>query len=183
MRDANHYRQMFEQNTSTGIGFSLAASAVYAHRYGQCEAEHHATEEWRQIATDLQQRYGETLTAQQAIAEMDNTKAVNEPEISYSLGEEIDISQLAADNPCGLGLDQARAILDDVAAGGALDLWQAWRVHRFRASQQETGNTITLIYNECSQRAALCDGADSQWTDAESLQDALECYEHDRMSG
>jgi len=38
MRDANHFRKMFDDNPGAGIGFSLAASAVYAQRYGVCEA-------------------------------------------------------------------------------------------------------------------------------------------------
>jgi len=70
MRDAKHFRRMFEDNPSAGIGFTLAASAVYAQRYGACEAEHHATAEWREIALHLKTQYGETLTAEQAIEAM-----------------------------------------------------------------------------------------------------------------
>ena len=70
MRDANHFREMFEDNPGAGIGFTLAASAVYAQRYGVCEAEQHGTDEWRAIAIDLKHRYGENLTVEQISAEM-----------------------------------------------------------------------------------------------------------------
>ena len=40
---------------------------------GQCEAEHHGTEEWRQIARDLKERYGEALTVKQVEDLMDAT--------------------------------------------------------------------------------------------------------------
>jgi len=70
MRDANHFRKMFDDNPGAGIGFSLAASAVYAQRYGVCEAQQHGTEEWRAIAIDLKHRYGETLTTEQVLSEM-----------------------------------------------------------------------------------------------------------------
>jgi hypothetical protein len=70
MRDANHYRQLLDQNPSAQVGFSLAASAVYAARYGSCEAQDHGTDEWREIAHDLKSRYGENLDASDVRSEM-----------------------------------------------------------------------------------------------------------------
>lgn len=70
MRDANHYRKLLATNRNAAVGFTLAAAAVYAARFGACEAEHHSTPEYRAIARDLKARHGETLTAQQVEAEM-----------------------------------------------------------------------------------------------------------------
>jgi len=70
MRDAAHYRKMFDDNPNAGIGFTLAAAAVYAARYGVCEAEQRGTEEWRAIARELKHRYGENLTIEQVVREM-----------------------------------------------------------------------------------------------------------------
>ena len=70
MRDAAHYIRLLDQNPSAQVGFSLAAAAVYAARYGSCEATDHGTEEWRAIARDLKSRYGENLDAEQVRQEM-----------------------------------------------------------------------------------------------------------------
>jgi len=70
MRDAAHYRNMMDRNPHTSVGFTLAASAVYAARHGVCETEHKGSDEWRAIALDLKARYGESLSAAQVIAEM-----------------------------------------------------------------------------------------------------------------
>jgi hypothetical protein len=70
MRDAAHYSKMMSDNPSAGVGFTLAASAVYAARYRICEAERHGTEEWRAIARDLKNRYGETLNTDAVVREM-----------------------------------------------------------------------------------------------------------------
>lgn len=70
MRDARHYRRLLDNNPNASIGFTLAASAVYAERYGVCEAEHHSSEEWKQIARNLKADYGETLTPDEVRAEM-----------------------------------------------------------------------------------------------------------------
>jgi len=73
MRNAAHYRNLLERNVNAGIGFTLAASAVYAARHGICETEHHGTDEWRTIARDLKNRYGETLSAEHVLVEMSAT--------------------------------------------------------------------------------------------------------------
>jgi len=70
MRDARHYKNMIQKNTGASIGFALAASAVYASNFGFCEAKHHSTPEWRQIASGLKSKYGDTLTRDEALSEM-----------------------------------------------------------------------------------------------------------------
>lgn len=70
MRDAKHFKNLINKNPNASIGFTLAASAVYASRYVLCENEHHGTPEWKQIARDLKSKYGETLTAEETLAEM-----------------------------------------------------------------------------------------------------------------
>jgi len=35
MRDRPHYARLLNENPNAGVGFSLAASAVYAARYGE----------------------------------------------------------------------------------------------------------------------------------------------------
>jgi len=71
MRDRPHFERLLNENPNASVGFSLAARAVYAARYGVCEAEHHDTPEWGQIARDLKARYGETLTPDEVREEMD----------------------------------------------------------------------------------------------------------------
>lgn len=73
MRDAAHYIRLLDQNPSAQVGFSLAAAAVYAARYGACEASDHGTDEWREIARDLKSRYGENLGADQVRTEMEKS--------------------------------------------------------------------------------------------------------------
>lgn len=71
MRDRQHYLNMFDRNPNASVGFTLAAAAVYAARYGMCEPENHSSEEWKQIARDLKGAYGETLTRDEILFEMD----------------------------------------------------------------------------------------------------------------
>lgn len=71
MRDKNHYLKLLEQNPDTAVGVSLAAAAVYAARFGSCEAGIYASEKWKQIARRLRSKYGETLTPNQVRAEME----------------------------------------------------------------------------------------------------------------
>jgi len=70
MRNAQHYSRLLDQNPGAQIGFSLAASAVYAARFGSCEAQDRGTDEWRKIARDLKSRYGESLSVDEVRAEM-----------------------------------------------------------------------------------------------------------------
>jgi hypothetical protein len=71
VRNEQHYRRMLEQNPNAGVGFALAATMVYAARYGSCESADHGTDEWKNIARDLKSKYGENLTADECSAEMD----------------------------------------------------------------------------------------------------------------
>jgi hypothetical protein len=70
MRNAEHYRDLLDRNPNASIGFSLAAAAVYAARFGVCETEDRGTPEFREIALCLKSRYGETLTPDEIRLEM-----------------------------------------------------------------------------------------------------------------
>ena len=72
MRNKQHYLDMLDNNPNASVGFSLAAAGVYAARYGVCEAEHHATEEWKAIARALKSKYGENLTVDEVRAEIED---------------------------------------------------------------------------------------------------------------
>jgi hypothetical protein len=71
-RNPQHFRDMFAAHPSAKIGFVLAASAVYAQRHGICEAEHHEDAEWWHIARTLKSRYGDTLTVNEVLREMES---------------------------------------------------------------------------------------------------------------
>ena len=83
MRNEQHYRALLARNPSAGVGFTLAAAAVYAARYGFCEAEQHGTDEWKTIARRLKSEYGETLTVDEVTHEMD---AANRSAAAAALG-------------------------------------------------------------------------------------------------
>lgn len=70
MRNATHYRNLLDRNPNASVGFSLAAAAVYAAKFGICEAEQHGTDEFRNIARDLRTRYGDNLTVEEVSREM-----------------------------------------------------------------------------------------------------------------
>jgi hypothetical protein len=70
MRDKQHFLNMLDRNPSAQVGFALAAAAVYAARYGVCEAKHHNTKEWKEIAHALKAKYGESLSVDEVRAEM-----------------------------------------------------------------------------------------------------------------
>ena len=70
MRNKNHYLQLLDKNPNAGVGVTLAAAAVYAARFGKCEADDHSTNEWKQIARQLQGQYGETLSPDEVRTEM-----------------------------------------------------------------------------------------------------------------
>jgi hypothetical protein len=70
MRDKQHYLNMLDQNPDAQVGFTLAASAVYAARYVTCEPADHGTQEWSAIARDLKSRYGENLSTDDVRSEM-----------------------------------------------------------------------------------------------------------------
>ena len=62
MRDKKHYLKLLDENPHAFVGFALAAAAVYAARFGKCEADDRSTDEWKQIARHLRGQYGETLS-------------------------------------------------------------------------------------------------------------------------
>jgi hypothetical protein len=69
-RNAAHFERLMQENQTAGVGFTLAAAAVYAARYGMCEARDHSTEEFKVIARDLKSRYGENLSTDDVRLEM-----------------------------------------------------------------------------------------------------------------
>ena len=71
MRDANHYRRLLAKNAGAGVGFTLAAAAVYAAEYGLCEAAHRSSRQWRQLARRLRDEHGEELSADTVLELMD----------------------------------------------------------------------------------------------------------------
>lgn len=74
MRDKKHYEGLLQQNSRATVGFNLAAAMVYAARYGICEAEHYSTDEYRRIARDLRQKYGDVLNCGEVKREMRDIK-------------------------------------------------------------------------------------------------------------
>lgn len=64
------YRKMIEDNPQATFGLSMAASAVYESRHGMCEDDHRCTEEWREIAGELRDRYGDVLTYREVRQEL-----------------------------------------------------------------------------------------------------------------
>ena len=80
MRTKKHYENMMNQNPNATVGFSLAAQAVYAAKYGNYpgpnESEGTDVSAWEQIAHSLISKYGENLTADEVRSEM---AAVVEP--------------------------------------------------------------------------------------------------------
>lgn len=69
-RTAAHYHRLLDDNPAASVGFALAASAVYAEKFGTCESSDHGTPEWSAIARSLKAKYGESLTPDQVRAEM-----------------------------------------------------------------------------------------------------------------
>jgi hypothetical protein len=78
-RDAAHYRRMMAESPDTTVDVSLAAAAVYASRYGVCEAEDRHSAAYRQIYHDLKARHGEVLTAAEVLEAMGAVQG--EPEV------------------------------------------------------------------------------------------------------
>lgn len=78
MRNKKHYQDMFDRNPDATVGFSLAASAVYAARYGVCEDEHRGTEEHAAIARALRTKYGDEITIAEVTRAMTATAAIRD---------------------------------------------------------------------------------------------------------
>lgn len=62
-RDREHYLDMMRRNPGAMVGFTLAASGIYAARYGVCEAKHHGTPEWKALAREVKHKHGEDIAA------------------------------------------------------------------------------------------------------------------------
>lgn len=105
-RDAAHYRDLLSRNAGASVGYTLAASAVYAARHGECEAEHHGTEEWGGIARDLRRRYGEDLTVSQVLAEMERPHEPRTRTIRLRVSEAEYAAITDAAGGLGLGLSE-----------------------------------------------------------------------------
>lgn len=82
IRTAQHYRKMMQEGPDTTVGTSLAAAAVYAARYGVCEAEDRDSAAYRQVHRDLLSRYGEYMSSADVLAEMD--AASQAPEVTLT---------------------------------------------------------------------------------------------------
>jgi len=72
MRDREYYLKILKSPHYARIGFTLAASMIYAARYGVCDLKHRRTGEFAAIARQLKTRYGEALSVEEAGEEMDN---------------------------------------------------------------------------------------------------------------
>jgi hypothetical protein len=80
MRNKKHYENLLNQNPNASVGFSLAAQAVYAAKYGNYpgpnESDGTDVSAWKSITRELKSKYGENLTVDDVRAEM---VAVTEP--------------------------------------------------------------------------------------------------------
>jgi hypothetical protein len=72
--DKQHYLKMFRKNSNTTVGFTLAAQAIYAARYGVFDSNYNHNA-YMEIAKEIEQKYGEYLTSEQVLAEMETEKA------------------------------------------------------------------------------------------------------------
>lgn len=68
-RDAEQFRRLFASNPNASIGFSLAARAVYAARFGFADDPDPAA--FGEIARRLKTKFGEEMGASEVLAEMD----------------------------------------------------------------------------------------------------------------
>jgi hypothetical protein len=74
-KDEQFYRNMLSHESGTEINISLAASAVYATKYGDCEPEDKTKLEYKQLLRKLREKYkGRNLTVSETITEMDAVK-------------------------------------------------------------------------------------------------------------
>lgn len=71
-RTVQHYRNMIAQNPQATIKFTLAACMIYASRHGTFNDKNddRYSDEWRDIARELKRVYGEEMTANAVLDEM-----------------------------------------------------------------------------------------------------------------
>ena len=74
--DELFYRNMLSHESGAEISVSLAASAVYAAKYGACEPEDKTRVEYKILLRTLREKYeGRNLSVSETITEMDTVKS------------------------------------------------------------------------------------------------------------
>ena len=74
-RDEHFYRTMMSNEAGAEISASLAASAVYAAKYGACDPADRTRLEYKQLLRKLREKYKErNLSVSETIKEMDAVK-------------------------------------------------------------------------------------------------------------
>ena len=74
--DEQFYRNMMSHESGAEISISLAASAVYAAKYGACEPADKTRIEYKQLLRKLREKYkGRNLSVSETITEMDAVKS------------------------------------------------------------------------------------------------------------
>jgi len=58
MMNAEHYWNMLTRKGEATVGFALAASAIYAAKFGVCGSQEIMSEKWLRIAAILKATYG-----------------------------------------------------------------------------------------------------------------------------
>ena len=75
-KDEHFYRTMLSHEPNAEINISLAASAVYAAKYGACEPADRTRVEYKILLRRLREKYKErSLSVSETIAEMDVAKS------------------------------------------------------------------------------------------------------------
>jgi hypothetical protein len=75
-RDEHFYRDMLNHNSDAEIGVSIAASAIYAAKYGACEPADRTRVEYKILLRRLREKYqGRGLSVSETITEMDTAKS------------------------------------------------------------------------------------------------------------
>jgi hypothetical protein len=84
-KDEQFYRNMLKHESLTEIGVSIAASAVYAAKYGSCETADKTRVEYNILLRTLREKYkGRNLTAHEAVTEMDLVKSTTRRVVQQS---------------------------------------------------------------------------------------------------
>ncbi|CAG1002283.1 hypothetical protein ANAEL_03058 [Anaerolineales bacterium] len=74
--DEQFYRNMMLHESDAEINVSLAASAVYAAKYGACDPADKTKIEYKILLRKLREKYkGRNLSASETITEMDTVKS------------------------------------------------------------------------------------------------------------
>ena len=74
-RDEHFYRNMLNNESGAEINVALAASAVYAAKFGVCEPADKTRLEYKQLLRKLREKYKErNLSVNETIKEMDAVK-------------------------------------------------------------------------------------------------------------